>query len=279
MTTSRILTAALLLPFLVVLLVYGPVWLLALIVSLVAAVSVFEMGMMIIPPLQSLGQPLDTIKTARRGAPVGLPLTLAIITFIFFLFFTNQPSVHLVVVAVMIFLLIGAGLRGSIDHKMGSLVGLTVSFSYAALPWLCVWQLLLIPNSPLEVVLLLSLVWLCDTGAYFGGRALGKRPLAKMISPGKTIEGTLCSILVGAIVVSGFAPFLQWEVSFFVYPLVGIGGALLTTAGDLLESVCKRFAKVEDSGSILPGHGGLLDCTDGVLTTAPALLLWLNWLG
>lgn len=279
MTTPRILTAALLLPFLVLILVYGPMWLLALMISLVSAVSVFEMGMMIIPPLQSLGQPLDTIKTASRGASVGLPLTLALITFLFFICFTSQPSVHLIVVTIMILLLIGAGLRSGIDHKMGSLVGLVFSFGYAALPWLCVWQLLQTPNRPLEVVLLLALVWLCDAGAYFGGIALGKRQLAKIISPNKTIEGTLCSILVGMVVVSGFAPFLQWEVNFFVYPLVGAGGALLATAGDLLESVCKRFAKVEDSGSIFPGHGGLLDCTDSVLMTAPALLFWLNWLG
>ena len=126
---------------------------------------------------------------------------------------------------------------------------------------------------------LLTLVWLADAAAYFGGKYFGKRPLAKVISPSKTMEGMFSSLLIGAITVCGFAPFLDWQVSFYVYPLVGIVGALLATAGDLLESVCKRFARVSDSGSILPGHGGLLDCTDGVLITAPALLLWLNWLG
>ena len=279
MTKTRILTAAILCPLLALTLVSAPAWLLALLVAAVAAACAFELGMMIIPPLQALGQPEADIKTARRGATVGLPLLLAILTFAVLLGFTAYPSLSLIIATIIALLLVGAAYRGSIDQKMGSLIGLVTSFCCAALPWMCVWQLLQAPHRPRAMVLLLTLVWLSDAAAYFGGNALGKRTLAPNISPSKTIEGMLCSLLAGAIVVSCFAPFLDWQVSFYVYPLVGIVGALLATAGDLLESVCKRFAGVSDSGTILPGHGGLLDTIDGVLVTAPALLLWLDWLG
>ncbi len=279
MTTTRVLTAAIFCPLLAVTLVIAPLWLLALLVAVVAALCAFELSMLLIPPLQAIGQPQADIEVARRGAAVGLPLLLALFTFAFLLVFTAYPTPQLLVVAIIVLLLLGAGGRGSIDRKMGSLVGLVVSFCCAALPWVCVWQLMQAPHRPRAVVLLLTLVWVSDAAAYFGGKALGKRPLAKVISPRKSIEGMLCSLLAGAITVSAFAPFLDWQVSFYVYPLVGVVGALLATAGDLLESVCKRFARVSDSGSIVPGHGGLLDCTDGVLVTAPALLLWLDWLG
>ena len=279
MTTTRILTAAILCPLLAVTLVIAPAWLLALLVAVVAALCTFELSLLLLPPLQAVGQPQADIEIARRGAAVGLPLLLALFTFGFLLVFTAYPTTQLIVIAIVALLLLGAAVRGSIDRKMGSLVGLVVSFCCAALPWLCVWQLLQEPYRPRALVLLLTLVWMSDAAAYFGGNAFGKRVLAAVVSPHKTIEGMLCSLLAGAIVVSAFAPFLAWEVSFYVYPLVGIVGALLATAGDLLESVCKRFARVSDSGSILPGHGGVLDCTDGVLVTAPALLLWLDWLG
>ena len=279
MTTPRVLTAAILCPLLAVTIVSAPAWVLALLVAAVAALCTFELSLLLVPPLQAIGRPQADIETARRGAAVGLPLLLALFTFGFLLVFTAYPTPQLIIIAIVALLLLGAVLRGTIDHKMGSLVGLVVSFCCAALPWLCVWQLLQAPHRPRAVVLLLTLVWIADAAAYFGGKAFGKRALAKTISPRKTLEGMLCSLLAGAIVVSAFAPFLTWEVSLYVYPLVGIVGALLATAGDLLESVCKRFARVSDSGSIVPGHGGVLDCTDGVLVTAPALLLWLDWLG
>lgn len=279
MTKSRILTAAIICPLLAIAIVSAPTWLLALLVAVAAALCTFELSMLLVPPLQAIGQPQADIEIARRGAAVGLPLLLALFTFGFLLVFTAYPTPQLLIFAIVALLLLGAAVHGSIDRKMGSLVGLVVSFCCAALPWACVWQLLQAPHRPHAVVLLLTLVWLSDAAAYFGGKYFGKRTLAKTISPSKTIEGMLSSLLVGAIVVSCFAPFLDWQVSFYVYPLVGIVGALLATAGDLLESVCKRFARVSDSGSILPGHGGVLDSTDGVLVTAPVLLLWLDWLG
>ncbi len=278
MTTTRIITALVACPLLAVAIVFAPVWLLALLVASVAALCAFELGMLLIPPLQAIGHPQTDIEIARRGATVGLPLLLALFTFVFLLVFTVYPTPQLLVMAIVALLLPAAAVRGSIERKMGSLVGIVVSFCCAALPWICVWQLLQAPHRPSALVLLLTLVWVADAAAYFGGKAFGKRALAKIVSPRKTIEGTLCALCSGAVVVSAFAPFLGWGLSFYMYPLVGIGGALLASAGDLLESLYKRFARVSDSGSLLPGHGGLLDCVDGVLLTAPALLLWLDWL-
>ena len=145
--------------------------------------------MMIIPPLQAIGQPQADIETARRGATVGLPLLLALFTFAFILVFAAYATAQLLVFALVALLLLGAAVPGTIDRKMGSLVGLVVSFCGAALPWVCVWQLLQEPHRPRAIVLLLTLVWLADAAAYFGGKYFGKRPLAKVISPSKTMEG------------------------------------------------------------------------------------------
>lgn len=274
---SRVVTALIGVPLLVVLFNWGAQWLLTIAVAIAGAISVFEMAMMLVPPLQAIGQPLDSIKTARRGAAVSLPLIAAIVTALFFFAYARQPQLYVIVLIMVALMLTAVLLPGTIDRKLGSLVALIVSFSWAALPWVCVWQMFHRHDHPQGVILLLTLVWICDTVAYFAGRAFGKRPLAKTLSPKKTLEGTLCSLVGGAVVVSAFAPFMSWNVGWWVYPLIGIIGAVLVALGDLLESLVKRFARVDDSGSILPGHGGLLDCTDGVLTVAPALLLWLQY--
>ena len=276
MTSTRIFTAIVFVPLILYLVYFAPLWMQMLAMAVVIMLSVFEMSMLIVPPLQALGQPLPEIKTARRGTAVGLPLCTALVSGLFFLAFYYHPQPVTIIATIVTLACIGASWRGSIDRKMGSFVGILVSFCYACLPWLCVWYLLASKQTS-EVFLLFSVVWLSEAAAYFGGIKLGKRPLTKEISPAKTLEGTVCALVVGSLVATLLAPFLQWQVPFFVYPLVGFIGAALAAAGDLLESLCKRFAGANDSGSILPGHGGMLDCTDGVLVAAPIFLLWLTW--
>jgi len=117
---------------------------------------------------------------------------------------------------------------------------------------------------------LFLIVWLADTGAYFCGRAWGRRKLAPMISPGKTIEGA-----VGGIVAAGvFAAFVAWWIGAeancsLAWLAVSIVTSLFSVIGDLWESRMKRIAGVKDSGSMLPGHGGVLDRIDSVTAAAP----------
>jgi phosphatidate cytidylyltransferase len=112
----------------------------------------------------------------------------------------------------------------------------------------------------------LGLVWLCDIGAYFAGRAIGGAKLAPGISPNKTwaglIGGVAAAALFGALmhIYAG----LPWRLT-LATPVL----ALLAQSGDLFESWLKRQAGVKDSGSLLPGHGGLMDRLDGLVPVAP----------
>ena len=128
--------------------------------------------------------------------------------------------------------------------------------------------------APLEILLILILIWIADTGAYFVGRAWGQRKLAPTISPGKSWEGALggtAAALVYAIILGTFIEGLLWV----PYLLAAALLAVLSIVGDLFESAAKRQAAVKDSGTLLPGHGGLLDRIDSATAALPAAaLLW-----
>lgn len=113
--------------------------------------------------------------------------------------------------------------------------------------------------------------WLSDTGGFFIGKSLGKHSLAPTLSPKKTIEGLLGGVLfsvVGAVICQfTFAPFF----SLGQCVILGVCLALLGALGDLAESAIKRSVNVKDSGTIIPGHGGVLDRVDSLLFTGPAM--------
>lgn len=128
---------------------------------------------------------------------------------------------------------------------------------------------------------LLAVVWIADTAAFFTGRAFGHRKLAPSISPGKTIEGAAGAWVGVTLYLALVTVGMHW------LPIdLGIGkllllGFLLTyqsIVGDLFESWLKRCAGVKDSGNALPGHGGILDRIDAILSTLPLQVLLLNWI-
>ena len=122
--------------------------------------------------------------------------------------------------------------------------------------WLVLWTMLM--------------VWAADIGAYFAGRAFGRRKLMPAVSPGKTIEGMLGGVVVALLISLAMAVLADLHsrapVLLVLVTLVVIAASVV---GDLLESLVKRVAGVKDSGTILPGHGGVLDRVDGVLAAAP----------
>jgi len=134
-------------------------------------------------------------------------------------------------------------------------------------------------SGPYLVLYMLSLIWVADSGAYFGGKKWGKSKLAPEVSPGKTWEGVFCALIASAIY-AGIAaklfslPGNQW-VTFIVLSLVAVAFSIV---GDLTESMFKRHVKVKDSGSLLPGHGGILDRIDSITAAAPVFVVGL-WLG
>jgi len=119
-----------------------------------------------------------------------------------------------------------------------------------------------------------GVTWLADTAAYFGGRAFGRRKLAPVISPNKTVEGAVAAILAGSAgaVVYGYVllPELGAGLGFAGLVALGLVVALAATIGDLVESALKRECGVKDSSQLLPGHGGVLDRMDSLLWSIPA---------
>jgi len=130
---------------------------------------------------------------------------------------------------------------------------------------------------PLEVLLVLVLVWIADTAAYFVGRAWGRRKLAPAISPSKTWEGAAGGIggaLVYAIICGSLVEGLFWVPYLAAAALL----AVLSIVGDLFESAVKRQAAVKDSGTLLPGHGGILDRIDSATSTLPLAAALAPWI-
>lgn len=122
-----------------------------------------------------------------------------------------------------------------------------------------------------RVVLLLAIVMVSDTLAFFAGRAFGRRRLAPALSPGKTVEGALGGLVGGVSGAFGVRalglPILPpWHTL-----VLGLLVAALGIVGDLDESLLKRWAGVKDSGTLFPGHGGMLDRLDALLFGAPIL--------
>lgn len=121
------------------------------------------------------------------------------------------------------------------------------------------------------------LVWSTDTLAYYVGRSMGKRPLAPTISPKKTwagaVGGALGAVGVAAVLKLTMIGFLPWVHVVAVAVLCAVVGQL----GDLMESKLKRLVGVKDSGTLLPGHGGLLDRFDAMILVAPAVYLYLRF--
>jgi phosphatidate cytidylyltransferase len=123
---------------------------------------------------------------------------------------------------------------------------------------------------------IMAIVWVSDVAAYFVGKAFGRHKLAPRVSPGKTVEGAAGALLgVAVYILALTATIALVPGSMLAVLIVAIGLACFGIVGDLFESALKRQAGIKDSGSILPGHGGILDRIDALLPVLPmaALLL------
>jgi phosphatidate cytidylyltransferase len=131
---------------------------------------------------------------------------------------------------------------------------------------------------PWLVFLLMAIVFLGDTAAYYVGSSLGRHKMAPTVSPKKSWEGAAAGFVTSVVAAAAWS---AWKLGRIDLELLAVAAvtALAAQAGDLVESMIKRGAGVKDSGNILPGHGGLFDRLDAMLFAAPVLLLGLWVLG
>jgi len=127
------------------------------------------------------------------------------------------------------------------------------------------------------LIFTLLIVWAADAGAYFAGKTFGRVKLAPAISPGKTWEGVIGGLLLVAALAVAVGIWLDLSIAVFLPFCLAV--AALSVVGDLTVSMFKRTAGVKDSGSLFPGHGGVLDRVDSVAAAAPMFALGLGLLG
>jgi phosphatidate cytidylyltransferase len=128
------------------------------------------------------------------------------------------------------------------------------------------------------VIAVFASVWVCDSAAYFAGRAFGKHKLFERVSPQKTWEGAIAgfvtAILTFVLAAELFLPYMTLGNAIVCGGIVGSFGQI----GDLVESLFKRDAGVKDSSSLVPGHGGVLDRFDSLLFISPLVFLYLDFI-
>ncbi len=267
MMMKRVLTALVLIPLVLALVIERPYWLVDLAVALVAELALWEY----LNLADSSG-----VKTARIASFISVAL-LYIATY------WRPELLASLTGAITLAILIVCAFRSPLDRVLPdaafSVFGiLYIGLSLTTLPLLSQWD-----NGPALLIFLLFVVWSGDTAALYIGRAWGRRKLAPAISPGKTWEGSIASIC-GSLLITGLllwlAIFLQARgITTLLYPgsvfrwlILAVIINVAAQVGDLIESAIKRGAGVKDSGTLLPGHGGVLDRIDALLLAAP--ILW-----
>lgn len=151
-------------------------------------------------------------------------------------------------------------------------IGKFAGVFYIFIPALC---LIWIRQLGLPYILMAVLaVWMTDIGAYFSGRQFGGPKVAPKISPNKTWAGLIGGMVASAMVCWALANHYEFAYA-GLYPVLGAVLAVIAQAGDFFESWMKRRAGVKDSGTLIPGHGGVLDRIDGLLTAVPCFAFFL----
>jgi len=125
------------------------------------------------------------------------------------------------------------------------------------------------------IFLLYGCVWVSDSFAYYIGKGMGKSKLYPEVSPNKTVEGAVGSLLGGTVAAMLLGSLMMRELGFLTLVFIGISIGAITIVGDLVESMFKRDAGVKDSSSLIPGHGGVLDKIDSALFAGP-ILYWIS---
>jgi phosphatidate cytidylyltransferase len=275
---QRILTALLLIPPVIYLIGWSPKWLFLAAVIVTAELCLYEFfklcqqaGFKTFPLLAYLvSAALCAVRAMETSG-------------------AEMYSLVLLVALVLVTLTVALALTRDLKTYLGAIATTTFGVVYIGLALSCLLPLrfsrlgagslgLAGPAGATEgrnlMLLLFLVIWADDTFAYLVGRTIGRRMLFPSISPKKTLEGSAAGLVGSLLVAWGFAR-LFWQTASLktVILLAGLV-ALFGQIGDLAESAMKRGASLKDSGSVLPGHGGLLDRVDSLLFGAP--VLWLT---
>jgi phosphatidate cytidylyltransferase len=251
----RILTAALLIPLVVMSIFYLPTPAFLALIDVILALSIWEL-------LRILG------KHGGAGYALTYPLALGLPWIWVYANAWLPAYLTLATLALLSWCVITTR-----DMKAGlpSAAGNALAIVYLAIPFSIVADLQ--QDRGPELLLVLVTIWVSDAAAYFAGKAWGRHKVTPAISPGKSLEGYIAALIGAMAVTCSYAYLLapEWplRVALLVGALLGVFGAV----GDLFESVLKRGAGIKDSSNLVPGHGGALDRVDSLLFAFPVYYL------
>jgi phosphatidate cytidylyltransferase len=250
---TRVVTALILIPLVLYLVIRGPVW------AVLGAVIVC--AMLCYREYCSIAAGYGIAPLGPMGYAAGLGV----------LALTDHVAILLTVVALagIALAMRSEDLKETLPRASAMLLGVVYVFG----PWKC--AIMLRDISPFWLLFALAINWVGDVSAYYVGKSVGMHKLARQISPGKTWEGAAASVVAamafGIFYLKRFWPQMPIVEVIALSALANVAGQL----GDLAESALKRGAGVKDSGTLLPGHGGLLDRVDSTLFSMPAVYVWL----
>ncbi|GGA63364.1 hypothetical protein GCM10011507_13780 [Edaphobacter acidisoli] len=271
---KRVITAVILITAVLALIFFGKLWMLTLFAAIIAELAAYEY-------LQ-----LAAIGAETNGAKLRIPFWwMAIATALAFI--VTLPNFPVedqlpVLSALTLVLFLWNGFRAPLNQVLPDTAQGLFGLIYIAYPLTLIPLLWSKENGPTLVLFLMLCVWVGDTAALYVGRAFGKRKLAPRLSPGKTWAGSLASIAGSVLIAFALAEAASalnahgsvvLHISEPLWQTLVLAAILNIAAqlGDLLESAIKRGAGVKDSGTMLPGHGGILDRIDALLVAAPVL--------
>jgi phosphatidate cytidylyltransferase len=264
---KRVLTALILAPLVLALVFLGPMWLITLVVAAVAMLAGWELLAL----------------TEHRGAKPPKVLTLGTIGLLFVGNYQWPDETATLFGLLSIVLLVYCTFASPVDRALSDATASVFALFYLGLTLIALPMLRGATNGPSLLAFLFLTVWAGDTVAMYAGRAFGKRKMAPNLSPNKTWAGAIGSV-AGAVAVAGIllglssylTQFNSVKLSFADAPwgywlVLAVIVNAAAQVGDLAESALKRSAGIKDSGTLLPGHGGILDRIDALLLAAPVL--------
>jgi phosphatidate cytidylyltransferase len=277
-TLTRFLTAAILIPLVIAAIWWGPNWLIAIVCGFVAIASMLEFFSVAARHGVQAYRLWTCVAAAGIVAQQWYASRMASIIRLSDLL-DRSPKVTLELVLfgfVFGVALIALGTRRTISEVLPSISVSAAGLIFVVLPLSAVIRLhgvdILGPQLLLFTVVM---VWVGDTAAYFVGRSLGRWKMAPEISPNKTWEGAIANFLGALFVAAIFGYWMKLQPAHML--AMAVVGSAAGQIGDLFESAWKRSAGVKDSGTILPGHGGMLDRIDALILAAPAVWYYFEW--
>ncbi|MBC7983741.1 MAG: phosphatidate cytidylyltransferase [Candidatus Obscuribacterales bacterium] len=213
---------------------------------------------------------LETLRTRIRYV-----LLLAAMMALAWRYFGDARVLNAVLVVALIWWLVALVWLAVAPQRKHVLLAALAGIAVLIPTWVALSHLHRAQQGPQLVLFVLLLVFAADIGAYFAGRAFGRLKLAPLVSPGKTWEGVLGGLCGAALIAIAGAFWFKFETSAFLALCSAV--AAVSVVGDLTESMFKRHVGLKDSGAILPGHGGILDRIDSITAAAPIFALGMLW--